>query len=225
MASPKACGKHKHDGIEFNVVNPRCRVCLATQSNWYDATIVEKRGDLCRACTQDGGGPVRRFYEKTIVSAIVSRLRAAGCKFEAVLDMPIQMHVSSAPYRPDLVIRFDDTKTVFIEVDEHQHASYECDRRREVAIFSSVSDIDRDKMMIRINPDAGGAAFAMFTKIPTVSELLECDDVDAFKTALFDQRLTETIELCTRFVAGDVDPGHVYHINWTNDAPPRPICM
>ena len=222
--TPVACGKHKKK-TEFEVTQPRCRVCLVTQLNWYEATRVRKRGDLCRACTQDGGGPVRRFYEKTIVSAIVARLHAAGTEFEAVLDTSIQMHVSSAPYRPDLVLRFDTDKTVFIEIDEHQHASYECDKRREVAIFSSVTDLDRDKMMIRINPDAGGAAFAMFTKIPTVSELLECDDVDAFKTALFDQRLTEILELCTRFVAGDVDPGHVYHINWTNDAPPRPICM
>ena len=223
--TPVACSDHRDEETEFNVINYRCRVCLATQLNWYDATFVRKRGDLCSGCNQEGGGSVHRFYEKMIVNAIVTNLRSAGGKFDTVLDMPIQMHASSVAYRPDLILRFDNEKTVFVEIDEGQHTSYDCERRREAAIFSSTTDIDRDKIMIRINPDTGGAAFALFTKKPTANELLESDGVDAYKTALFDQRLTETIELCTRFVAGDVDPGHVYHINWTNDAPPRPICM
>ena len=222
--TPVACSEHRDEETEFNVVNPRCRVCLATQLNWYDATIVKKRDVLCKGCTQEGGGPVIRFYEKTIVNAIISNLRGTGTKVDAVLDMPIQMHASTVAYRPDLVLRFDDKKTVFVEIDEGQHASYECERRREAAIFSSIADLDRDKIMIRINPDAGGAAFALFTKKPTANELLESDDgVDAFKTALFDQRLAEILDLCNRFTAGGIQPGHVHHINWTTDAPPRPL--
>jgi len=220
--TPVACGDHKEKN-EFNVVNARCRVCLATQLKWHDATRVEKRDGLCKGCTQEGGGPVHRFYEKTIVNAIVSNLRETGSKFEAVLDTPIKMHAATTAYRPDLVLRFANSKTVFVEVDEHQHTSYECDRRREAAIFSSVADLERDKIMIRVNPDAGGAAFALFTKKPTVSELLESDGVGSFTTPLFDQVVTEIVDLCARFVADEVQPGHVHHINWTTDAPPRPI--
>jgi hypothetical protein len=221
--TPVACSDHKNNGLEFDVVSPRCRVCLATQLNWYDATIVKKRDGLCKGCDQEGGGPVIRFYEKMIVNAIVSKIHETGSKFEAVLDAPIKMHAATTAYRPDLVLRFANSKTVFVEVDEQQHASYECDRRREAAIFSSVADLERDKLMIRVNPDAGGAAFALFTKKPTVSELLESDGVNSFTTALFDQRLTEIVDICNRFVAGDIQPGHVHHVNWTVDAPPRPI--
>jgi len=220
--TPVACGDHKEKN-EFDVVNARCRVCLATQLNWYDATIVNKRGGLCRGCDQEGGGPVHRFYEKTIVNAIVSNLRETGTKFDAVLDAPIKMHAATTAYRPDLVLRFANSKTVFVEVDEQQHASYDCERRREAAIFSSVADIERDKLMIRVNPDAGGAAFAMFEKKPTVSELLESDGVGSFTTALFDQAVTEIVDLCARFVADEVQPGYVHHINWTTEASPRPI--
>ena len=218
---PVACGNHKTDGIEFDVANPRCRACLATQLHWYDATRVEKRGALCRGCTRDGGGPVIRFYEKTIVSAITSKLRDTGIAFDAVLDTAINMHTSNNAYRPDLVLRFD-TKTVFVEVDEQQHGSYDCERRREAAIFSSITDLEREKLMIRINPDAGGAAFALFTKKPTVVELVDHGDA-AFLTPRFDEKLTEVVDMCARFVAGELQPGHVHHINWTTDAPPRPI--
>jgi hypothetical protein len=220
--TPVACGDHKEEN-EFDVVNPRCRVCLVTQLKWHDATLLNKRGGLCRGCDQDGGGPVIRFYEKMIVNAIVSNLRETGSKFDAVLDAPIKMHASTTAYRPDLVLRFDNAKTVFVEVDEQQHASYECDRRREAAIFSSVADLEREKLMIRVNPDAGGAAFALFAKKPTVSELLESDGVGSFTTPLFDQRLTDIVDLITRFVADEVQPGYVHHINWTTDASPRPI--
>jgi hypothetical protein len=217
-----ACSDHKEKN-EFDVVSPRCRVCLATQLNWYDATIVKKRGGLCKGCDQEGGGPVIRFYEKMIVNAIVSKIHETGSKFEAVLDAPIKMHAATTAYRPDLVLRFANSKTVFVEVDEQQHASYECDRRREAAIFSSVADLERDKIMIRVNPDAGGAAFALFEKKPTVSELLESDGVNSFTTALFNQRLTDIVDLITRFVADEVQPGYVHHINWTTDVSPRPI--
>jgi len=74
-----------------------------------------------------------------------------------------------------------------------------------------------------INPDAGGAAFELFTHIPTVSELLESDGVGSFTTPRFDEKITEVLDICNRFVAGDIQPGHVHHINWTTDAPPRPI--
>ena len=218
---PVACGDHKTDGIEFNVVNPRCRACLATQLHWHDATRVEKRGGLCKGCDQDGGGPVHRFYEKTIVNAIVSKLRDEGIAFDAVLDTAINMHASNNAYRPDLVLRFD-TKTVFVEVDEQQHTSYDCELRREAAIFSSITDLEREKLMVRINPDAGGAAFALFTKKPTVVELVDHGDA-AFLTPRFDEKLTEVVDLCTKFVADELQPGHVHHINWTTDAPPRPI--
>ena len=172
---------------------------------------------------QYGGGPVHRFYEKTIINAIVSKIHETGTKFDAVLDAPIRMHASTTAYRPDLVLRFDNIKTVFVEVDEQQHASYECDRRREAAIFSSTTDLERDKLMIRVNPDAGGAVFALFEKKPTMSELLESDGVCSFTTALFDQAVTDIVDLCSRFVADEVQPGYVHHVNWTTDAPPRPI--
>jgi len=221
--TPVACSDHKNNGLEFDVVNPRCRVCLATQLNWYDATFARKRDGLCKGCTQEGGGPVIRFYEKIIVNAIVSKLDEIGSKFDAVLDTAIRMHAATTAYRPDLVMRFANSKTVFVEVDERQHASYECDRRREAAIFSSVADLEREKLMIRINPDAGGAAFALFTKKPTVSELLESDGVSSFTTPLFDQAVTDIVDICNRFVADEVQPGYVHHVNWTTDAPPRPI--
>jgi hypothetical protein len=83
--------------------------------------------------------------------------------------------------------------------------------------------IERDKLMIRVNPDAGGAAFALFEKKPTVSELLESDGVGSFTTPLFNQRITDIVDLCTRFVAGGIQPGYVHHINWTTDVSPRPI--
>ena len=217
---PVACGDHKKK-TEFNVVQPRCRACLATQLHWYDATIVKKRGGLCKDCDQEGGGPVVRFYEKTIVSAIVSKLRDTGNAFDAVLDTAINMHASNNAFRPDLVLRFD-TKTVFVEVDEQQHGSYDCERRREAAIFSSVADLEREKLMVRINPDAGGAAFALFTKKPTVVELVDHGDA-AFTTPRFDEKLAEVVDICTKFVAGELQPGHIHHINWTIDAPPRPI--
>ena len=219
---PVACSNHKTEGVEFDVVDPRCRACLATQLNWHDATRVEKRGGLCRGCTQEGGGPVIRFYEKAIVNAVVSKLRDAGIAFEAVLDAPINMHASNNAYRPDLVLRFE-TKTVFVEVDEQQHGSYDCELRREAAIFSSIADLEREKLMVRINPDAGGVAFAMFTKKPTVVELLERDGVGSFTTPRFDEKLAEIVDLCTKFVAGELQPGHVHHINWTTDTPPRSV--
>ena len=217
-----ACSDHKEKN-EFDVVHARCRVCLATQLKWHDATRAKKRGGLCKGCDQEGGGPVIRFYEKTIVNAIVSNLRETGTKFDAVLDAPIKMHAATTAYRPDLVMRFANSKTVFVEVDEQQHASYECERRREAAIFSSITDIERDKLMIRVNPDAGGAAFALFEKKPTVSELLESDGVSSFKKPLFDQVVTDIVDICTRFVADEVQPGYVHHINWTTEASPRPI--
>ena len=220
--TPVACSEHKEKN-EFNVVDPRCRVCLATQLKWYDATHVQKRDGLCKGCDQEGGGPVIRFYEKMIVNAIVSKLHDTESNFDAVLDTSIRMHASTTAYRPDLVLRFENSKTIFVEIDEQQHASYDCDRRREAAIFSSVADLERDKLMIRINPDAGGAAFALFTKKPTVSELLESDGVGTFMTPLFNQRLTEIVDICTRFVAGGIQPGYVHHVNWTTDASPRPI--
>jgi len=220
--TPVACGDHKEEN-EFDVVGPRCRVCLVTQLNWYDATHVKKRDGLCKGCDQEGGGSVIRFYEKMIVNAIVSKIHETGSKFDAVLDAPIKMHAATTAYRPDLVMRFANSKTVFVEVDEQQHASYECERRREAAIFSSVADLERDKLMIRINPDAGGAAFALFTKKPTVSELLESDGVGSFKKPLFDLVVTDIVDLITRFVADEVQPGYVHHVNWTTDAPPRPI--
>ena len=215
-----ACGEHKEKN-EFNVTHPRCRVCLATQLKWYDATIMQKRDGLCQGCDQEGGGPVHRFYEKMIVNAIVSKLRDTESKFDAVLDLPIRMHASTTAYRPDLVLRFENAKTIFVEIDEQQHASYECDRRREAAIFSSTADLERDKLMIRINPDAGGAAFALFTKKPTVSELLESDDVGTFTTPLFTQRLTEIVDICTRYAPGY--PAGIRHHQLDGRCPPRPL--
>ena len=220
--TPVSCGDHKEEN-EFDVVHARCRVCLATQMKWYEATFAKKRGGLCKGCDQEGGGPVHRFYEKTIVNAIVSKIHETGTNFEAVLDAPIRMHASTNAYRPDLVLRFANSKTVFVEVDEQQHASYECERRREAAIFSSIPDLERDKMMIRVNPDAGGAAFALFEKKPTVSELLESDGVGSFKKPLFDLVVTDIVDICSRFVAGGIQPGYVHHVNWTTDAPPRSI--
>jgi hypothetical protein len=223
-AKPVACRDHATEGVEFNVVQPRCRVCLATQLVWHEATIVGKKNDRCRSCQRDGDGLVRhRFYEKTIVKGIVAKLTDAGLQFQDVRDRRIDMLASEREYRPDLVLRFEN-KTIFIEVDEMQHAAYDnwCERVREAGILSSKVDIDAEKLFIRVNPDAGGKEFALFTTKPTADDLMT-KGAASFTTPRFDEKINEIVELCRSFMNGDICPGHVYYVNWTSHAPPRDV--
>jgi len=223
-ATPVACSDHATKGVEFNVVDPRCRVCLATQLVWHEATVVKKKNDLCSSCQRDGDGLVRhRFYEKTIVKGIVAKLTDAGLEFQDVRDRRIDMHAADREYRPDLVLRFEK-KTIFIEVDEMQHAAYDnlCERVREAAILSSKADIDAEKLFIRVNPDAGGKAFALFTTKPTVDELV-AKGAASFTTSRFDEKINEIVDMCLSFMNGGIRPGHVHYVNWTSHAPPRDV--
>lgn len=223
-ARPVACSDHATEGVEFNVVQPRCRVCLATQLVWHEATFVKKKTDRCSSCQRDGDGLVRhRFYEKTIVKGIVAKLTDAGLKFQDVRDTGIAMHAADRGYRPDLVLRFGN-KTIFIEVDETQHAGYDnrCEHVREAAILSSVVDIGAEKLIIRVNPDAGGKAFALFTTKPTVDELM-AKGAASFTTPRFDEKINEIVDLCRSFMNGGICPGHVHYVNWTRHTPPRDV--
>jgi hypothetical protein len=223
-AKPVACGVHATKGVEFDVIHPRCRVCLATQLVWHEATRVQKKTDRCSRCQRDGDGLVRhRFYEKTIVKGIVAKLTDAGLKFQDVRDRRIDMHAAERGYRPDLVLRFEN-KTIFIEVDEMQHAGYDnrCEHVREAAILSSVVDIGAEKLIIRVNPDAGGKEFALFTTKPTADELM-AKGAASFTTPRFDEKINEIVELCRSFMKGGIPPGHVHYVNWTSHAPPRDV--
>jgi hypothetical protein len=222
-AKPVACRDHATEGVEFDVTHPRCRVCLATQLVWHEATIVGKKNDRCRSCQRDENGPVLRFYEKTIIEGIVAKLTDAGLKFQDVRDSRIDMLVSDCEYRPDLVLRFEK-KTIFIEVDERQHAGYDnlCERVREAAILSSKVDIDAEKLFIRVNPDAGGEEFALFTTKPTVDELM-AKGAASFTTRRFDEKINEIVDMCLSFMNGGICPGHVHYVNWTCRTPPRDV--
>jgi hypothetical protein len=166
-----------------------------------------------------------RFYEKTIVKGIVAKLTDAGLEFQDVRDRRIDMHAADRGYRPDLVLRFEN-KTIFIEVDEMQHAGYDnrCEHVREAAILSSVVDIGAEKLIIRVNPDAGGKEFALFTTKPTADDLM-AKEAASFTTPRFDEKINEIVELCRSFMDGlpDIRPGHVYYVNWTSHAPPRDV--
>ena len=222
-ARPVACGEHRRAG-EYAVTRHMCRVCLATQLDWYDAKQLcyKNKSGICRDCKKDGEGPVIRFYERTIVRAVITRVRETGLVFTKTNDVAISMHASDRAYRPDLVLRFSG-KTVFLEVDEGEHRSYNCELAREAAIFSSVEDLESEKLMIRVNPDAGGTENTLFSKKPTVAELAAGLDPVSCTTSRFNQKVDEIVELIVRFEKGDVAPGHVHHINWTTPTPPRMI--
>jgi hypothetical protein len=166
---------------------------------------------------------VLRFYEKTIVEGIVARLTDTGLQFQDVRDTRTTMLASDRAYRPDLVLRFEK-KTIFIEVDERQHAGYDnwCEHVREAAILSSKVDIDAEKLIIRVNPDAGGEKFALFTTKPTVDELM-AKGAASFTTPRFDEKINEIVGLCRSFMNGGICPGHVHYVNWTRHAPPRDV--
>lgn len=218
---PVACGTHKTDD-EYVVVANRCRVCVATNLNWYEAPQVKKKHDLCPNCMDDSDRPIVRFYESTITRAVVDKLRSTAPAFTTTINLMLEMHSSDRAYRPDLVLRFAG-KTVFIEVDEGEHRSYKCEVPREVSIFSSTVDIDSDKLMVRINPDAGGSKFTLFTKKATIKDIADGLDPLSFTTPRFNEKIDEIVLLVKAFVNGGVAPGHIHYINWTTLVPPRPL--
>jgi len=196
------------------------RGCIALEPRDTVEQRQEKVGK-CKYCEKDGDGPKRKFYEQTICAAIALALDEAGVEYTAVFDKPLDMHTTGDRRRPDAVFRFVEKRTVFVEVDEGQHIGYSCETKREADIFSSVEDLDADKLMIRINPDAGGAANTLFSGKATVKELNDGRKPLEFVTPRFAEKIVETVNLIRTFLTGGTPPGHIHYVNWTTTAPPQ----
>jgi hypothetical protein len=140
------CASHKKD----NMINIFAKKCL---SEWCDTLVYNnnKYDDYCIRCFIHlfPDKPVARNYktkEKAVTDFILSEFE----NMNWICDKRVQNGCSSR--RPDLLLDLG-SHVLIVEIDENQHASYECscDNKRLMEISR---DIDhRNLIFVRFNPD------------------------------------------------------------------------
>jgi hypothetical protein len=138
------CSAHKLQGM-VNVINKRCKTYLCS-------TIVQKKYDgYCRYCYMNlfPDKPVSRNY-KTKEYAVVEYVKTKFPEMSWVADKIIQNACSKR--RPDLLLDLG-YQVIIVEVDENQHADYDCSCENKRIMELSQDVGHRPIVFIRFNPD------------------------------------------------------------------------
>ena len=138
------CLTHKKDGM-VNVKNKTCKTYLCS-------TLVQKKYDgYCRFCYMNlfPDKPVSRNY-KTKEQAVVEFVKTKFPEMSWVADKIIQNACSKR--RPDLLLDLG-YQVIIVEVDENQHADYDCSCENKRIMELSQDVGHRPIVFIRFNPD------------------------------------------------------------------------
>ncbi len=134
---PMACERHRTDAM-VNLVERRCVSCNLME-------IVDTEG-RCGTCSPQLFRKVRLAKQRTVQAW----LDAAGMTYQLTDRALTDARPCGVYARPDFL--FDaGSHAVVLEVDEHQHVAYECERKRMVDIASTIGMCT---VFVRFNPDA-----------------------------------------------------------------------
>lgn len=143
------CSKHKKDCM-VDVVNKTC------QSEWCSTHVTKKYNGYCLHCYMHifPDKPVTRNY-KTKEFAVVEFVKSRFTELDWVYDKRVQDGCSRR--RPDLLCDMGD-QVLIVEVDENQHADYDCSCESKRLMELSQDVGHRPIVFIRFNPDAYACA-------------------------------------------------------------------
>ena len=138
------CSAHKLQGM-VDVINRTCKTYLCS-------TLVQKKYDgYCRFCYMNlfPDKPVSRNY-KTKEYAVVEYVKTTFPELSWVSDKIIPDACSKR--RPDLLLDLG-YQVIIVEVDENQHADYDCSCENKRIMELSQDVGHRPIVFIRFNPD------------------------------------------------------------------------
>jgi hypothetical protein len=138
------CSAHKLQGM-VDVINRTCKTYLCS-------TLVQKKYDgYCRFCYMNlfPDKPVSRNY-KTKEQSVVEFMKTTFPELSWVADKIIQNACSKR--RPDLLLDLG-YQVIIVEVDENQHADYDCSCENKRIMELSQDVGHRPIVFIRFNPD------------------------------------------------------------------------
>jgi len=138
------CSEHKKDGM-VNVINKTCN------SEWCSTIVREKYDGYCLHCYIHSfpDKPVARNY-KTKEFAVVEYVKTEFPNVDWTADKTVNGGCSKR--RPDLVLDLG-YQILIIEVDENQHADYDCSCENKRIMEISQDFGHRPIVFIRFNPD------------------------------------------------------------------------
>ncbi len=142
---PLYCKEHKQDHM-VDVLNKRCR------SPWCDIQVASKKYDgYCLFCFVHNFPdiPVSRNY-KTKERLVVEHVLSTFPEFTWVVDKRIADGCSRR--RPDLMLDLG-YQVIIVEIDENQHANYDCSCENKRLMELSRDVGHRPLVFIRFNPD------------------------------------------------------------------------
>jgi len=138
------CSAHKLDGM-VNVKSPTCK------SSWCSTQVQEKYDGYCLHCYMHlfPDKPVSRNY-KTKEHAVVEFVKTTFQGLTWIADKQVSGGCSKK--RPDLLLDLG-VQILIIEVDENQHAVYDCSCENK-RIMELSQDVGHNPIVfIRFNPD------------------------------------------------------------------------
>jgi hypothetical protein len=141
---PLYCSEHKKEGM-VNVISKTCKTYLCS------TRVTKKYDGYCRFCYMNlfPDKPVSRNY-KTKEYAVVEYVKTKFPKMSWVADKIIQNACSKR--RPDLLLDLG-YQVIIVEVDENQHADYDCSCENKRIMELSQDVGHRPIVFIRFNPD------------------------------------------------------------------------
>jgi hypothetical protein len=142
--NPLYCSEHKLQGM----VNVKDKTC---KSDWCFTLVTKKYDGYCRFCYMNlfPDKPVSRNY-KTKEYAVVEYVKTKFPEMSWVADKIIQNACSKR--RPDLLLDLG-YQVIIVEVDENQHADYDCSCENKRIMELSQDVGHRPIVFIRFNPD------------------------------------------------------------------------
>jgi hypothetical protein len=144
QTKPLYCSAHKLQ-LMVDVVNRTCKTYLCSTQ------VTEKYDGYCRFCYMNlfPDKPVSRNY-KTKEYAVVEYVKTKFPEMSWVADKIIQNACSKR--RPDLLLDLG-YQVIIVEVDENQHADYDCSCENKRIMELSQDVGHRPIVFIRFNPD------------------------------------------------------------------------
>ena len=141
---PLYCSEHKLQGM----VNVKDKTC---KSEWCFTLVTKKYDGYCRFCYMNlfPDKPVSRNY-KTKEYSVVEYVKTKFAELSWIADKIIQNACSKR--RPDLLLDLG-YQVIIVEVDENQHADYDCSCENKRIMELSQDVGHRPIVFIRFNPD------------------------------------------------------------------------
>ena len=141
---PLYCSEHKLQGM----VNVKDKTC---KSEWCFTLVTKKYDGYCRFCYMNlfPDKPVSRNY-KTKEQAVVEFVKTKFPEMSWVADKIVNSGCSRR--RPDLLLDLG-YQVIIVEVDENQHADYDCSCENKRIMELSQDVGHRPIVFIRFNPD------------------------------------------------------------------------